>query len=153
MPSAKKAAAKRLNYSEECRGHARARHAGPTLAAGPSIDAYLKSRFTPGSRNGTSMSAFKNKSDQDRCVAFAFTRAGDVAHKNCIVSSRQDRTTIKAGIGGELGSITVRVVEKINGFLEGYDAHIREITMVVDRFDSSNEVIVTAYPSMTHRTR
>ena len=68
------------------------------------------------------MSAFKKKSDQDRCVAFASTRAGDVAHKSCIVSSRQDRTTIKAGIGGELGSITVRVVGKINGFLEGYDA-------------------------------
>ncbi len=140
----RKGASRKLKYSEEARGHARARHAAPTLPAGPSIDAYLKQRMNDRARDGSMMSAFYDDKDQDRCVAFAF---------NQVNSHTVDgvRTTMRVSADGTLRKITVRVLEMINGTKEGYDAKLREVLVVVDNLGKPNEVVITAYPSASYR--
>jgi hypothetical protein len=139
-----KAAQKKLNYSEESRGHARARHAHPTLPAGPSIDAYLKGRMPANAANGTKMSAFYKGEDQDRCVEFAYGQVDS----HTVAGTR---TTMRVKTGGTLNSITVRVVERIDAKDEGYDAKLREVLVVVDDLGKPDEVIITAYPSDSYR--
>lgn len=136
---------RKLTYSEEARGHARARHSSPTLPAGPSIDAYLKSRFGNNVAEGSKMSAFLSDDDQDRAVAYAFTQVDK--HQSDGV-----RTTMRVRVDGTLRDITVRVVEKVGGSLEGYAAKLREVLVVVDHLGKSAECIITAYPSDTYRT-
>lgn len=143
-PINKKTAEKKLKYSEEARGHARARHAHPTLAAGPSIDAYLKQRMPDNASEGTKMSAFYNDTDQNKAVAYAFNETG--SHK-----LSKTRTTMRVKTKDELNQITVRVVEMIDGVKQGYDAKLREVFVAVDDLGKTNECIITAYPSDTHR--
>ena len=91
------------------------------------------------------MSAFLGDDDQNRAVHLAF---------NQVSSHTTDgvRTTMRVTMTGTLKQITVRIVEKINGSLEGYDAKLREVFVVVDEFNKTKECIVTAYPSDSHRS-
>jgi hypothetical protein len=124
-------------------GHARDRHAGPVLDAGPSIDAYLIARCA-GRTNRAS--AFLNQRDQDAAVAHALA-ASDASVADGVNAS--SRKTVVAPVSGRLKDLTVRVAEKdAGGAIECYDAKLREVTVVYD----GDFQIVTAYPSKFFRT-
>lgn len=132
---------KKLNVSEQGRGHARERHQSPTLEAGPSIDAYLISRHGARPRVGAKMTAFLNERDQDRAVSFAWNKTDDY-------SKSESRTTIKSRTSGSVSNITVRVAEAMASGVECYNAQLREVTVVVDNIGvKGKETFVTAYPS------
>lgn len=128
-------------------GHARERHAAPTVDGGLSVDAFLIGRCAKAAA-GARMSAFKNARDQDRAVSFAL---GD--GEAVVVDSvdQKGRKIVRSKVKAPLTDISVRIaVANGKGGGECHDAKLREVMVIYDEGGPDRYVIVTAYPSGAH---
>jgi len=130
-------------------GHARAKHSAPTLAEGPSVDAYLRRRCTEEHvAVGGRRTAFLNDRDQDRAVAFALSDRNGTVTDNAHVRNRK---TIIVDVNSGTLDLNVRVATVgNNNNVEYSTSKLRQITVVYEVDSKGKYKVVTAFPSLTN---